>query len=58
MLLKSTKKCLQILAKNISKNLSSKYSKEVIDHARQSVTVPLKTSSKREIQKRQKQPVI
>ena len=43
---------------NISKNLSSKYSQEVIDHARQSVTVPLKTSSKREIQKRQKQPVI
>ena len=36
---------------NISKNLSCKYSKKFIDHAKQSATDTLKTSSKRAIQK-------
>ena len=36
---------------NTSKNLSSKYSQKLIDHANQSATDALKTASKREIQK-------
>ena len=36
---------------NTSKNLSSKYSQKLIDHAKQSATDALKTASKREIQK-------
>ena len=34
-----------------SKSLSSKYSKKLLDHAKQAATVVLKTSSKRIIQK-------
>ena len=37
--------------KNICKNISSKYSQNRLDHARQSATDTLKTASKREIQK-------
>ena len=37
--------------KNIGKNLSSKYSQEILDHAKQSATDAFKTASKREIQK-------
>ena len=41
----------QNIGKNISKNLSGKYSRKVLDHAKQSVTNALKTSSKWVIQK-------
>ena len=37
--------------KNISKNLSSKYSKKLLDHAKWSATDAIKTISKRVIQK-------
>ena len=37
--------------KNISKTLSGKHSQKLLDHAEKSVTVALKTSSKRVIQK-------
>ena len=39
------------IGKNISKNLYSKYSEKLIDHAKQSATDVLKTASKRAIQK-------
>ena len=39
------------MGKNIYKILNSKYSQKIIDHAKQPVTVLLKTSSKRMIQK-------
>ena len=35
------------IGKNISKILSGKYSQKLLDHAKQSATVALKTSSKR-----------
>ena len=38
-------------AKNIGKNLSNKYSQKPIDTARKSTTDPIKTTSKRAIQK-------
>ena len=41
----------QNIGKNISKNLSGKYSRKVLDHAKQSVTNALKTTSKWVIQK-------
>ena len=37
--------------KNVSKRFSGKYSYNLLDHARQSSTDPLKTTSKRVIQK-------
>ena len=37
--------------KNISKNLSGKYIQKLLDHAQQSATDALKTTTKREIQK-------
>ena len=37
--------------KNISKNLKGKYNQKLFDHAKQSATDALKTSSKRVIQK-------
>ena len=39
------------MGKNISKNLSSKCSQKILDQAKQSATDPLKTASKRAIQK-------
>ena len=39
------------IGKNISKNLSGKYSQKVYDHAKQCATDPLRTDSKRAIQK-------
>ena len=39
------------ICQNISKNLSSKYSQKLLDHAKQSATDELKTASKRVIQK-------
>ena len=42
---------VQILVKNISKKLSDKYSQKLFDHAKQSATDVLKTTSKRVIQK-------
>ena len=36
---------------NISKNLSTTYSQKLIDYAKQSVTDPIKITSKRAIQK-------
>ena len=39
------------IAKNMSKNLSGKYSQRILDHAKQSATDALKTTSKRVIQK-------
>ena len=46
------------IGKNISKNLSGKYSQKLLDRAKQSATDALKTTSKRVIQKKQKQLVI
>ena len=46
------------LEKNMSQNLSGKYHQKLIDHARQPATDALKTTSKRVIQKTQKQLVI
>ena len=40
-----------IIVKNISKNLNSKYSQKLLDHPKQSATDVLKTASKRVIQK-------
>ena len=40
------------IGKTISKKLSGKYSQKLLDHAKQSATDALKTSSKRIIQKR------
>ena len=42
------------MGKNISQNLSSKYSQKPLDHAKQFATDALKTASKRLIQKRAK----
>ena len=39
------------MGKNINKNLSSKYSKKLLDHARKSAADVLKTSAKRVLQK-------
>ena len=39
------------ICKNINKNLSSKCSQKLLDHAKQSATDALKTASKRAIQK-------
>ena len=39
------------IGKNISKSLTSKYSQNLLDHAKQSATDAFKTSSKRVIQK-------
>ena len=41
----------KIIGKSISKNLSGKYSQKLLDHAKQSATDAIKTSSKRVIQK-------
>ena len=46
------------IAKNISKSLSGNYSQKHFDHARQSVTDALKTTSKRIIQKTAKTTVV
>ena len=47
---------VEILAKFISKNLSSKYNQKLIDNAKQSATDALKTSVKRAIQKTAEAP--
>ena len=39
------------IGKNITKHLSSKYSQNLLDHAKQSATNALRTSSERAIQK-------
>ena len=41
----------RIIVKNVSKNLSGKYSQKILDLAKKSVTDAFKTSSKRSIQK-------
>ena len=41
----------KIVGKNISKNLSGKYSQKLLDHAKQSATDTLKAASERAIQK-------
>ena len=46
------------IVKDISKNLSGKYSQKLLDHAKQSATDAFKTASKRAIQKKQNQLVI
>ena len=46
------------IGKNVSKNLSGKYSHKLLDHAKQSTTDALKTISKRVIQKMLEQLVI
>ena len=40
----------QNIGKNISKSLSSKYRKKLLNHAKQSASDPFKTASKRAIQ--------
>ena len=57
-LLSFAKNMGKFIGKNISKNLSGKYSQKLLDHTKQSATDELKTVSKREIQKQQKQLVI
>ena len=37
--------------KNVTRNLSSRYSPKLLDHAKQSATDAIKTSSKKAIQK-------
>ena len=44
--------------KNISKNLSSKYSQKLLDHAKQSATDALKLLQKEQFKKHHKQLVI
>ena len=39
------------MVKNTSKNLSSKYSQKLLDHAKQSATYALKTDSKKRFKK-------
>ena len=39
------------MGRNISKNLTSKYSQKLLDHAKKSATDTLKTSSRRVIRK-------
>ena len=46
------------IGKNVSKSLSGKYSQKLLDHAKQSTTDGLKISSKRVIQKQQRQLMI
>ena len=46
-----TKNISKNIYKNISKSLSGKYSQKLLDHAKQSATDALKTTSKRAIQK-------
>ena len=46
------------IGKNVSKNLISKYSQKILDHAEQSATDRLKTASKKQWKKRQKQAVV
>ena len=43
---------------NVSKNWNSKCSQKLLDHAKQSVTDALKTASKKQFKKQQKQLVI
>ena len=45
-------------AKNIGKNLSNKCGQQVLDIAKKSTKVAIKTASKRAIKKQKKQPVI
>ena len=45
-------------AKNVGKNLSNKYSQKLLDSAKKYATDAIKTASKREIRKQQKQLVI
>ena len=46
------------IGKYISKNVSSKYSPKILDHAKQSVTDAFKFSSEKSIQNQRKQRVI
>ena len=46
------------IGKNVSKNLSDKYSQKLLDHAKQSPADLLKTSSNRLIQKKTEALVI
>ena len=46
-----TKHMHKNIGKNMSKNLSSKYGQKLLDHAKQSATDAINTSSKRVIQK-------
>ena len=45
-------------AKNVGKNLSDKYSQKLLDSAKKYATDAIKTASKRETRKQQKQLVI
>ena len=46
------------ICKNVSKNVSGKYNQKLLDLAKQPATDALKTSSKREFKKQEKQLVI
>ena len=46
------------VAKNIDKNLSSKYSQKLLDSAKKSTTDAIKTASKKEFKKQQRHLVI
>ena len=49
-----TKNMGKNISNSVSKNLSSKYSQKLLDHAKKFVTDALTTSSKRVIQKKKK----
>ena len=44
--------------KNLNRNLSSEYSQKLLDHAKQSATDAVKTTSKKQFKKPQKQLMI
>ena len=46
------------ICKNVSKNISSKYNQKPFDYTKQSATDALKTVSKKQYKKQQKQLVI
>ena len=46
------------MGENVSKNLSSKYSQKLLDHAKQSATDALKTASERAIKKKQQKRLV
>ena len=50
--------CTKILVEIISKNVSGRYSQKLLDHVKQSAIDTLKTASKKQIRKPQKQLMI
>ena len=53
-----TKDMGRIIDKNVSETFSGKYSQKLLDHAKHSATDALKTASKKQFKKQQKQMMI